>query len=242
MSRSLIFAYGLIAYAVGLGGLTFFLLYIGSWSFLPLHVDSKPVTSQSTALLVNTALILLWTLQHSIMARERFKQAWTKIIPPAAERSTYVLISGILMIVICLFWQPLSGTIWKIENSVGYFFAISAYCFGWTLAVASTFLINHFELFGLSQVTRHLKQQSEPEPEFTNRYFYKVVRHPLQLGILIGIWVTPTMTTTHFMLASTFTASIFLGLHLEEKDLLSSFGTPYKDYRSKVPMILPIPR
>lgn len=242
MSQLIIFIYGLLAYAIGMGGLVFFILFIGSWDFLPLHINSGIPGSMVPALLINVGLIVLFGVQHTVTARQGFKHALTKVIPKAAERSTYVLLSGVLMIVICLFWQPIAGTIWHVENEIARMILIVGYALGWVLVVLSSFLINHFELFGLQQVYLNFRNRPEPKPNFTDRWLYKLVRHPLQLGILIGIWVTPTMTMTHLCLALTMTIYIFVGLHYEEKDLVKFLGKPYEDYRSRVPMVLPIPR
>ncbi len=149
MNRLLIFVYGLISYAVGLGGLVWFILFVGGWNFLPFHIDSETPGPLSSALLINLGLISLFGLQHSVMARPSFKSQWTKVIPAAAERSTYVLLSGIILIMFCLYWQPLDGTLWQIDNSSGKMVLIAGYIAGWCLAILATFLINHFELFGL---------------------------------------------------------------------------------------------
>ena len=242
MSQILIFIYGVLAYAIGMGGLVFFILFLGSWDFLPLHINSGIPGPIVPALLINVGLMVLFGVQHTVTARQGFKDALIKVIPKAAERSTYVLLSGVLMIVICLFWQPIAGTIWHVENEIARMILIVGYALGWILVVLSSFLINHFELFGLQQVYLHFRNRPEPESTFTDRWLYKLVRHPLQLGVLIGIWVTPTMTMTHLCLALTMTIYIFVGLHYEEKDLVKFLGKPYEDYRTRVPMVLPIPR
>ncbi len=242
INRVLIFTYGLIAYAVGMGGLVWFILYLGSWDFLPQNINSQAPGPLSTALLINSGLMILFALQHSVTARPAFKNQLTKIIPQAAERSTYVLLSGVIMAMFCLYWQPVEGELWRVESDPWRTVLISGYIAGWSISVLSTFQINHFELFGLQQVYYHFKNTAEPTSTFTERLFYKIVRHPLQLGVLIGIWVTPLMTMTHFLLALGMTIYIFIGLYYEEKDLATFLGERYTDYQSRVRMILPFPK
>ncbi|NKB36550.1 MAG: hypothetical protein GKR93_05170 [Gammaproteobacteria bacterium] len=242
MGQLLILLYGLLAYAFGMAGLVLFILFLGSWGFSPLNINSGVPGPLLPALVINIGLILLFGLQHTVTARQGFKDALTKIIPKAAERSTYVLLSGLILIVICLYWQPIDGRLWHVENAIFRTSLIAAYAIGWILVVVSSFLINHFELFGLQQVYHNFKNQEEPKAGFTDRWLYKMVRHPLQLGVLIGVWATPTMTMTHLLLAVSMTIYIFIGLHYEEKDLVRFLGKPYEDYKTRVPMVLPVPR
>lgn len=239
MGRILIFIYGVTSYAIGLGGLVCFILFIGGWSFLPFHINSSSPGPIASALTINLGLIFLFGLQHSIMARAGFKRALAKIIPQAAERSTYVLVSGVLMVLFCLYWQPISGGLWALDSGIGNVLLTSGYVIGWTLVVLSSFLINHFELFGLQQVYHNFVNKPVPSPYFTDRFLYKVVRHPLQLGVLIGLWSTPVMSMTHLMLASSMTVYIFIGLYFEEKDLAANLGNDYQEYKKRVPMIVP---
>ncbi|MEM7126083.1 MAG: methanethiol S-methyltransferase [Chloroflexota bacterium] len=242
MKRLFILLYGILGYMIGMGGLTYFILFVGGWDFLPFHIDSGAPDTLSSAFLINIGLITLFGLQHSVMARPSFKKAWTRIIPKSAERSTYVLISGVTMILICYFWQPVPGFLWKVENPVGWSLLTTGYGLGWVLAVVATFLINHFDLFGLQQVYLNLRNKPEPAPAFTETFLYRMVRHPLQLGILIGIWVAPTMSISHLILSVGMTTYIFIGLYFEEKDLVASLGKEYQAYQKRVPKILPLPR
>ena len=242
MSRLLIFIYGLISYAIGLGGLVWFALFVGGWDFLPRHIDSDIPGPLSTALLINVGLLAIFVLQHSIMARLTFKSRWTKIIPPATERSTYLLISGIIMALFCLYWQPVNGVIWQVDNQIGQIVLIAIYIIGWSIPVLASFMINHFELFGLQQVYFNLIKKPEPSPHFTERWFYKIVRHPIQLGTLIGIWSTPTMSMTHLLLSAPLTVYVLLSLKYEEKDLVTTLGQNYEDYQKRVRMIIPLPK
>lgn len=242
MSRLLIFIYGLISYAVGLGGLVWFALFVGGWDFLPRHIDSDIPGPLSTALLINVGLLAIFVLQHSIMARLTFKSRWIKIIPPATERSTYLLISGIIMALFCLYWQPVNGVVWQVDNQIGQIVLITIYIIGWSIPVLASFMINHFELFGLQQVYFNLVNKPEPSPRFTERWFYKFVRHPIQLGTLIGIWSTPTMSMTHLLLSAPLTVYVLLSLKYEEKDLVTTLGKNYEDYQKRVRMIIPLPK
>lgn len=242
MSRLLIFIYGLISYAVGLGGLIWFALFIGGWEFLPRHIDSDVPGPLSTALLINVSILAIFVVQHSIMARLSFKRRWTKLIPPAAERSTYLLLSGIIMALICLYWQPVNGVVWQVDNQIGQVILIAIYIIGWSVPVLASFMINHFELFGLQQVYFNLINKSEPSPHFTERMFYKFVRHPIQLGTLIGIWSTPTMSMTHLILSVPLTVYVLMSLKYEERDLVSTLGKNYEEYQKRVRMIVPLPK
>lgn len=239
MKRLTVFIYGIFAYLFGLSVLIWFLLFVGSWDFLPSHIDSMQTTSLESALIINISLAVLFALQHSIMARQSFKKFITKFILAPAERSTYVLISGVFLSLICIYWQGVDGYLWQVDNQAGQGILISIYIFGWTFSVVSSFLINHFELFGLEQVYLNLKNRVEPEITFKENSFYKFVRHPIQLGTLIGIWATPNMSYTHLMLSVIFTIYILVGLHFEEKDLAKSIGEKYRAYQKRVPMIIP---
>ena len=192
-----------------------------------------------SAIIINLALLLLFGLQHSIMARRSFKRWWTRIISPAAERSTYVLLSGILLVFICYFWQPLPGVLWHIENPVGRALVFAIQGVGWLMVIVASFLINHFELFGLQQVYFHYIGKTEPQSVFTERFLYKFVRHPLQSGILIGVWASPTMTATHCMLSAGLSIYVMVGLFFEEKSLVDEFGDQYREYQRRVAMLIP---
>jgi protein-S-isoprenylcysteine O-methyltransferase Ste14 len=242
MGRTLILLYGIASYAIGMAGLFYWIFWIGGWEFLPLHIDSGTPGPLGMALAVNIGLVLLFGLQHSIMARPTFKKSWTKILPEAAERSTYVLVSGIIMGLICLYWLPIEGTLWHIDNEAVRIVLIVVQILGWTLAVLTTFVINHFELFGLQQIYCNFVKKSVPKPNFTERFFYKFVRHPLQLGFLIGMWSTPTMSMTHLMMSATMTIYVFIGLYYEERNLATFLGEEYEDYRRRVRKIIPIPK
>lgn len=242
MSRALILIYGIIAYTIGLVGLSWFIVFMGGFEFLPKHINSGVPGPLGQALFINIGLIVVFGVQHSVMARQGFKQQLTQFVPKAAERSTYVLFSGLVMAAICLYWQPLEGILWQVDNPIAALVLTAGYFIGWGIALLATFVINHFELMGLQQVYLNFKNKPEPTASFTERFFYKFVRHPLQLGILIGIWSTASMTATQAFLATTMTVYIFIGLYYEEQDLVASLGDSYKDYQKRVNKLLPIPK
>lgn len=242
MQPVFIFIYSILAYLFGLGTLVYFVLFIGPWDLLPSHIDDPAGTSVLYAGIIDLALILLFALQHSIMARGAFKQWLLRIIPAAAERSSYVLASGLVLLALLVFWQPLPTAVWHLQHPLGYWLLTGFYVAGWSLAVVSSFIINHFELFGLQQGWLQLIQQPEPTRRFSERLLYRFVRHPIQLGTLIGLWATPTMSVGHLLLASGLSLYTFIGLYYEEQDLLISLGSDYADYRQRVPKIFPLRR
>jgi len=239
MKNLLILIYGISAYLFAFSTLVWFLLYIGGWDFLPYHIDSGAPQDLLSAVLINLGLVVLFSLQHSVMARQSFKKWITQYIPASAERSTYVLVSGIFLALIFEYWQHIDGYLWQVENQTLQIILIGLYIFGWVFSTIGSFLINHFELFGLEQVYLNLKNRPTPEVSFTENYFYKFVRHPIQLGTLMGIWFTPSMSYTHLMLSITFTIYIFIGLYFEEKDLVRELGKPYRQYQKRVSMMIP---
>ena len=242
MSRYLILIYGIVSYAIGLCGLVFFILFMGGWEFLPLHIDSSAPGPVDVAWLVNACLMLVFGIQHSVMARRVFKETWTKVIPPASERSTYVLCSGALMFVICCCWHSVEGTLWHIDHEWARVALLVIQSSGWVLSVVATFLINHIELMGLQQVYFNFIGKPEPALTFTEHSLYRFMRHPIQFGLLVGIWTAPTMTMTHLMLSVSMTVYVFIGLYFEERDLVAELGHEYEDYRSRVRLLLPIPK
>jgi protein-S-isoprenylcysteine O-methyltransferase Ste14 len=242
MSKSIIFIYGIFSYSVALIAQVWFILFIGEWEFMPATINTQHPVPLMTALIINLALVILFGLQHSVMARSSFKKYLTKIIPQASERSTYVLFSGLALGLICLYWQPLDGFLWHIDNETGKTLLTAGYIFGWLFSLFSTFIINHFELFGLQQIYLNFIHKPAPAIDFKEKLFYKFVRHPIQLGILVGIWLTPTMSYSHLMLSLALTIYIFIGLRYEEKDLVAALGSAYKDYQKRVRMIFPFPK
>ncbi|BDS07242.1 membrane protein [Oceaniferula spumae] len=239
MNRSAILVYGIISYLIGLVGLVYFLLFVGGWDFLPLHIDSRTSTSWVPAVLINIGLVFLFGLQHSIMARPWFKERLAKVIPSVAERSTYVLVSGLFMIGFCLFWQPVPGTVWSVESPLLVTVLRIIHIAGWLVLIGATFEIDHLELMGLRQVWENFTGRTTPEATFSERYLYGIVRHPIQLGLLMVVWANPHMSKTLYLLAALLTVYIYIGLYFEERALLAKFGDTYYDYSRRVPMLIP---
>ena len=238
MGRFIAFLYGLISYVV------FFVTFLYAIGFVsgllvPKTIDSGMLAPTSEALAVNIVLMSLFAIQHSVMARRQFKEWWTKYVPKSVERSTYVLFASLVLVLLFWQWRPMPNVVWHIENpSVAT--AITSLSFlGWLIVLTSTFLINHFELFGLHQVANNLAGRTMPVPRFRTPLYYKFVRHPIYLGFIIAFWAAPTMSTGHLLFAAVTTAYIFVGILLEERDLVDMFGDEYRRYRQRVSMLLP---
>ena len=237
MAGVLVFLYGIVAYAVFFGTFLYAMGFMGNM-LVPKSLDSAPVAPLGTALAINVALLGLFAVQHSVMARPAFKRLVTRVIPPAAERSTYVLASSLALILLFRFWSPLGGVVWEIESPFGRGLMHAAFAFGWLLVLVTTFLINHFDLFGLRQVWLHVRGRDyEPLP-FVTPGPYRLVRHPLYVGWLFAFWATPTMTVTHLLFAVVTTAYILIAIRFEERDLVS-LHPEYEEYRRGVPMLIP---
>jgi methanethiol S-methyltransferase len=238
MSRLVIFLYGLGAYGVFFATFLYALGFVGN-VVVPKGLDSPPTAPLTTALLINIALLALFAIQHSVMARPWFKRTLLRFIPAAAERSTYVLASSVALILLFWQWSPIGGVVWNIQNPVGRIVAFAVFASGWLLVLVTTFLINHFDLFGLRQVWLHLRGKEYTQLNFVTPLPYRLVRHPLYLGWLLAFWATPTMTATHLLFALVTTGYILLAIQFEERDLIS-IHPEYEDYRNRVPMILPL--
>ncbi|HPQ99903.1 MAG: isoprenylcysteine carboxylmethyltransferase family protein [Lewinellaceae bacterium] len=239
MKRTFGFFISVLFYLVGFAGLMYLILWIGN--FIPINQMGEPQTRNiGLTLLINFGIVAVFGIQHSVMARKNFKETWTKIVPKHLERSLYVLISGFLCVGIALFWSPIDGTLWQLEaGSIGYYVMYGIFFLGIAVLLASTFLINHFELFGLQQAYLHMMKRNARRPRFTTFALYKMVRHPIYLGLSMIFWATPTMSMTHFLLATLFTAYIFVGIYFEEKDLIKEYGKLYEEYRTQVPSLVP---
>ena len=237
MSRVAIFLYGLLCYAISLGVFVYSMGFIGGF-LTPTALDGPPHTSLSVALAINLGLLTAFALQHSVMARPGFKAWWTRIVPQAAERSTYLLASSLALGALLAFWAPIGGVVWQTEGALR--IAVTAlYVFGWLLLLYTTFLIDHFDLFGLTQVWRNLTGKSYRAPQFHTPSLYKLVRHPLYIGWLIIFWAAPTMTVSHLLFALATTVYILIAIGFEERDLVSAFGDAYSRYRERTPMLVP---
>jgi protein-S-isoprenylcysteine O-methyltransferase Ste14 len=238
LSRIAAFLYGVACYVVFLGTFLYTIGFIGNFA-VQKAMDSGPQSSLLRALAINGALLTGFGLQHSVMAREWFKKAWTRIVPTPVERSTYVLFSSLALILMFWKWQPMGGAIWNVENGVGRLALYSVYALGWLTVLVTTFLIDHFDLFGLRQVWFYLLGRPYIAPGFRTPGPYQMVRHPLYVGWLIVFWAAPVMTSAHLFFALATTAYILVAIQFEERDLLR-FHSEYEEYRRCVPMLLPI--
>jgi methanethiol S-methyltransferase len=238
MRRVLSFFYGLLAYVVFLGAFLYAIGFVAGM-VVPKTIDTGEVTSMTQALAIDILLLSLFAAQHSVMARTSFKRWWTQFVPASIERSTYVLLASLALILLFWQWRPMPAIIWQATNPAVAAALLGLSLFGWFIVLLSTFLINHFELFGLRQVINHLAAGAVAAPRFKTPLLYKIVRHPIYLGFIIAFWAAPTMTAGHLLFAAVTTAYIFVGILLEERDLIDLFGDEYRRYRDRVSMLVP---
>jgi protein-S-isoprenylcysteine O-methyltransferase Ste14 len=231
--------YGLAAYALFAGTFVYAALFVGGIA-VPKTIDSGAAVPLVEALAVDLLLLGIFAIQHSVMARRGFKAWWTRVVPPAVERSTYVLAATAALALILWQWRPIAEpVIWRVENPLGVQLLWAVFVLGWVVLLASTFLINHFELFGLRQAFSGASDSTIPEPEFRTPVFYRYVRHPIYLGFLISFWAAPVMSAGHLLFAIGCTGYILVGIWFEERDLVAQFGERYRRYREQVGMLLP---
>lgn len=240
MSRVLTFLYGAVSYLIFLGTFLYAVGFVGN-RFVPKSIDSGAAAALVPAVVVNTALLLLFAVQHSVMARPWFKRWWTRFVPASIERSTFVLFASLVLILLYWQWRALPDAIWSLDGAAALVMEI-LFWIGWGLVLVSTFMISHFHLFGLTQVHHHLLGRKVADPEFKVAGFYRTVRHPIMAGFLIAFWATPKMSVGHLLFAAATTGYILVALQFEEHDLVAMFGEKYRQYRREVPMLIPIRR
>jgi protein-S-isoprenylcysteine O-methyltransferase Ste14 len=231
--------YGVAVYVFFLATFLYAIAFAGNL-WVPKTIDSGAAAGVAESLLVNLGLLAIFALQHSIMARRSFKRWWTKFVPPTVERSTYVLAATLALALLLWQWRPIpEPVIWRVENPIGVQVLWAVFWLGWAILLLATFLINHFELFGLRQVFSYLIGREIPEAEFRTPFIYRYVRHPIYLGFLLGFWAAPVMTAGHLLFAIGATGYILVGIWFEERDLIAQFGDRYRQYRDQVGMLLP---
>jgi methanethiol S-methyltransferase len=238
LKRTSVFVYGVISYIAFLATFLYAAGFVENL-VVPKSIDSGRSVPLAASLLINAGLLAVFAIQHSVMARKGFKQVLTQFIPEPAERSTYVLLSSLALLFLFWGWQPMGGVIWNVESATGSLILQGIFALGIAIILLSTFLINHFDLFGLRQVTLYLQSRPYTQLQFNTPFFYQYVRHPLYFGWLLFFWATPTMTAAHFFFAAMCTAYILFAIRLEERDLIHQHGVAYVHYRQQVPMILP---
>lgn len=238
MGKFIAFLYGLVAYVI------FFFTFLYAIGFVeglmvPKTIDTGTVVPVAEALIVNLLLMSLFAVQHSVMARKQFKEWWTQFVPKSVERSTYVLLASLSLVLLFWQWRPMPDVVWQVSDSSTANVVVGVSFFGWLLVLTSTFMINHFELFGLHQVANNLAGRNMPAQRFKTPMLYNFIRHPIYLGFIIAFWAAPVMTVGHLLFAAVTTAYIFVGIFLEEHDLVELFGDDYRRYRQRVSMLVP---
>jgi protein-S-isoprenylcysteine O-methyltransferase Ste14 len=241
MSRILALAYGVVSYLAFLAAFLYAIGFVGNLP-VPKSIDSGPSGPPILAALVDALLLLFFAVPHSVMVRPAFKQWWTRFVPTPVERSTYVLVSSLALALLFWQWRPIPGLIWDLPSSVGRWLLAAVFWLGWVVVLVSTFLIDHFDLFGLRQVYLFASGRTYSPPAFKTGGLFRYVRHPIMLGFLLAFWATPTMTLGHLLFAVATTAYILIALQLEEQDLVGYHGDQYRAYRKQAGMLLPFPR
>ncbi|MDP1964033.1 MAG: isoprenylcysteine carboxylmethyltransferase family protein [Reyranella sp.] len=232
--------YGAVVYLLFFGTILYAIAFVGNLP-VPKVIDSAETSSLVPAIVIDVFLLAVFAIQHSVMARPAFKRWWTRFVPQAVERTTYVLLASLVLVLLFWQWRPILTPVWSVTNPTAVLAIQVVFWTGWGLVFLSTFLLNHFELFGLGQVYARLHGRTLPAPEFRTPFLYKRVRHPLYLGFLMAFWAAPSMTLGHLLFAVGTTGYILIGIWLEERDLVELFGDQYRRYREQVSMLIPLP-
>ena len=242
MGRMLALVFGVVSYVIFFVTFLYAIAFVGNL-FVPKSIDTgPPAATLVRSLIMNIILLSIFAIQHSVMARPVFKRWWTRFVPKAIERSTYVLLSSLALILLFWQWRPMTGVIWDVQNAAGMYALWAVFFLGWGIVLLSTTLINHFDLFGLRQVYLYSKNQEYTDLGFKEILLYKIVRHPIMLGFIIAFWATPRMTVGHLLFAAVTTVYILVAIQLEEQDSVHAHGQDYEDYQKRVSMIVPIPK
>lgn len=240
MRRFLVMAYGAVSYLIFLVAFLYAIGFVGNLG-VPRTVDAGVAAPIAEAATVNVLLLGVFAVQHSVMARPAFKRWWTRFVPPAVERSTYVLLSSLALLLLYWQWRTMPALIWQVTVPAARIGLYALFWLGWAIVFAGTFMINHFDLFGLRQVYLAWRGMPYTDLEFRSTLLYRLVRHPIMLGFIVAFWATPTMTVGHLLFAAMGTGYILIALQFEERDLVTALGEQYRDYRSRVPMLVPWP-
>jgi methanethiol S-methyltransferase len=238
LKRISFFVYGVVCYAIFFATFLYAVGFIGGFA-VPSTLDGPATVPLATGLAIDVALLGLFAVQHSVMARKWFKERWTRVIPPVIERSTYVLFSSLALLLLFWQWRPLGGVVWSVDDPAARLVIRSLFAFGWALVLVATFLINHFDLFGLRQVWLYLRGRPYTAPRFGTPFLYRLVRHPLYVGWFFAFWMTPVMTYAHLLFSLATTAYILIAIQFEERDLIRDHGDEYREYQRRVPMLVP---
>jgi len=239
MARGFYLLFGVVAYFVFFATFLYLIAFVGNLPWVPRTVDRGPAADFASAIAINLALIAVFGLQHSLMARQGFKRAWTRIVPEPIERSFYVLFASLALILLFAFWRPIPQVVWSVENSIGAALLWGLFALGWLIVLLSTFLISHFELFGLKQVWLNLRGGEATAPQFIQPFLYKIVRHPMYGGFFLAFWATPVMSAGHLLLALGMSVYMLVAIRYEERDMVALFGDDYENYRQTVGMLTP---
>ena len=237
--RALFMSFALVAYAIFFATFLYLIAFVGDLPWVGLTVDRGPSAPVATAVIVDFALIALFGLQHSVMARQGFKRKWTRVVPLPIERSIYVLMASVMLIILFAFWRPIAGDVWYVTGPLGETILWLLFAAGWGIVLLSTFLINHFELFGLQQAWLNLQGREAAPATFRQPLLYKWVRHPLYFGFFLAFWATPHMSYGHLLLAAGLSVYMLIAIRYEERDLIAWFGRDYEEYRGRVGMLIP---